>query len=102
MIQLLRERAGSYRLGFILLQACGYALNTRYLHVLGLLLEAGADVNVGLDRVGNGSLHLAAGLRNSKLSEVIASLLVESGAHVDRVNKAEKTATYIWIETRNR
>ena len=100
---MIRERVWSYRLGFILLQACGYSWNKRYLDVLGLLLEAGSDVNVGLDRVGNGSLHLVSGLNNSKLSEVIACLLVESGAHVDRVHKAEKTATdAVWIETCNR
>jgi len=101
MIQLLRERVGSYRLGFILVRACEHTRNKRYLAIIRLLLEAGADPNVGLDRTGNASLHFVAGLEHPKLSEAAASLLVESGAHLDRVNKAGKTAADVWIESRN-
>jgi len=100
MIQLLRERVGSYRLGFILLQACVHTWNKRYLATIRLLLEAGAGPNVGLDRTGNASLHLVARLNNSKLSEAAASLLVEYGAHVDRVNKAGQSAVDVWIQAR--
>ena len=72
------------------------------MNVVRLLLEAGADPNVGPDGAGNAPLHLAAGLYDQVLSEATTSLLVESGAHVDRVNKAGQTAAYCWIQTRNR
>jgi len=100
MIQLLRERVGSYRLGFILLLACEHTWNPRYLATIRLFIEAGADPNVGLDRTGNASLHLVARLYDQELCEAADSLLVESGAHMDRVNKAGQTAEDVWIETR--
>ena len=100
MIQLLRERVGSYRLGFILLLACEYAWDMRYLVVIRLLLEAGADPNAGLDGAGNAPLYLVAKFYDQELGEAAASLLVESGAHVDRVNKAGQTSKDVWIETR--
>ena len=39
-------------------------------------------------------------LKDQVLSEAATTLLVDFGAHVDRVNKAGKTAVDVWIETR--
>jgi len=99
LIRLLRERVGSYQLGFLLLLACEYTENERYLATIRLFLDAGADPNVGLDRAGNASLHIVAKMEH-QLSEAATTLLLEKGAHVDRVNKAGQTAVDVWIQTR--
>jgi len=77
-------------------------LDNAHLDIVRLLLEAGADPNVGVDGAGNAPLHLAARLNDQVLSEAVTTLLVDFGAHVDRVNIAGQTATDVWIETRNR
>jgi len=75
-------------------------LGLKYSNIVRLLLEAGADPNASLDGDGNAPLHLVARFYIESESKVAARLLVDSGAHVDRVNKNGKTATDIWIETR--
>ncbi len=77
------------------------AWNPRYIGTVRLLLLAGADPNVGLDRVGNASLHLAARLDYQVLIEASTNLLVDFGAHVDRVKISGQTAKDVWIATRN-
>ncbi len=90
-------------LGNLLLKACQQLSDSKYYSALvRFLLEAGADPDVAVDDAGNSSLHVAARLNDPVLSETIATLLLEKGAHVDRVNKAGQTATDVWIETRNR
>jgi len=90
------------RKGLLLLAACKNEGDENYLVNVRTHLEAGADPNVGLDRVGNSPLHVAAGLNDLKLSEAPATLLLEKGAHLDRVNKAGYSAADVWMETRNR
>jgi len=111
IIQLLRNRVTSNRLGFILTKECSLGKvntwdanpwNEEYLDIARLLFEAGANPNVGLGGTENAPLHLAASLDDHVLSGAITSLLVDFGAHVVRVNKAGQTATDIWIATRNR
>jgi len=101
-IQLLRDRVTIFRLGFILTKACALPWINGNLAFIRLLLEAGADPNSCLDGAGNAALHLSASLDDQVLSEAATSLLVDFGAHVDRVNRAGQTARDIWIETRNR
>jgi len=100
MIRLLRERVGSYRLGFILLLACEHERYVGSLAIIRLFLEAGADPNAGLDLDGYASLHLVAEFEDPKLSEAAAILLLGKGAHHDRVNNAGQTAADVWIQTR--
>jgi len=61
-----------------------------------LLLNAGADANA-VDEFGNAPLHVVASLPQ-ELMDPAVRLLLESGAHLDRVNNAGKTAADIWIE----
>jgi len=89
-----------HRLGNLLLIACLKLSDSKYSALVRFLLEAGADPDVAVDDAGNSSLHVAARLNDPVLSETIATLLLEKGAHVDRVNKAGQTATDVWIETR--
>jgi len=101
-IQLLRDRLGSCHLGILLIEAFENVWLGFYSDVTRLILEAGADPNVVVDEDGNAPLHLAARFYDQVLSEAACSLLVDFGAHVDRVSKDGKTAKDIWIETRNR
>jgi len=89
------------REGLLLLASCKKEVDEHYLVNVRTHLKAGADPNSGLDRSGNSSLHVAAGLDDLKLSEAIATFLLEKGAHLDRVNKAGHSAADVWIETRN-
>ena len=90
------------RKGLLLLAACKNEGDENYLVNIRTHLEAGADPNAGLDRVGNSPLHLAAGLNDLKLSEATVTLLLEKGAHLDRVNKAGHSASDVWRKTCNR
>ena len=61
-----------------------------------LLLQLGADPNAG-DKEGNSPLHSLVQL-NRELIDPTARLLLENGAHLDRVNKSGKTAVDLWLE----
>ena len=89
-----------HRLGNLLLIACQKLSDSKYSALVRFLLEAGADPDVAVDEAGNASLHFVSRLYDPILSEAIATLLLEKGAHADRVNKAGKTAVDVWIETR--
>lgn len=51
--------------------------------MLLVLLKVGAD--------GNGPLHVVSELRNGELLDSVGNLLLEFGAHLDRVNAYRKT-----------
>jgi len=76
--------------------ACIAKMNIHHFATIRLLLDAGADPNA-VDEDGNASLHVLARLPR-KLLDPAARLLLESGAHLDRVNNSGKTAADIWIE----
>ncbi len=66
---------------------------------VSLLLRAGADPNVG-DAKGNGALHVLASKEcniDPSIQESVARLLLNAGAHLDRVNKEGKTAAHEWM-----
>ena len=69
------------------------------LATIRLLLEVNADPDA-VDEKGNASLHVLASNRhvNDQMITSAARLLLESGAHLDRVNKDRKTAAQIWKE----
>jgi len=94
-LTLLLQRRGKEQLGITLLRACEEEVN---LDVVYLLLKVGADPNDAVNDEGNTALHLAAGLENQDLSYATARLLLGSGAHLDRQNKAGWTAVDIWLE----
>jgi len=92
---------GPRQLGDLLLPACQvlYNFKLKALVLVRVLLEAGADPNVGVDKLHkNASLHVVAGLSDRKLGDAAGRLLVEFGAKLHHVNKAGKTAVDIWIE----
>lgn len=67
--------------------------------IVRLLLEAGADPNVGNDNDKNASiLHYMAGLKDRELSDATAHLLLGSEADLDRTNEDGKTVADIWKE----
>jgi len=98
------RKLGPGKLGILLLPACKNICKfNHYLALVRVLLEAGADPNVAVDKVtGNASLHVAAGFCNQDFCDATGTLLLENGAHLDRINKAGQTAMDVWIETRNR
>jgi len=97
------RQLGPRRLGNLLLPACKNVYKFNNLALVRVLLEAGADPNVAVDAdAGNTSLHVAAGFHDQELCEATGTLLLEHGAHLDRVNKAGQTAVDVWIETWNR
>ena len=73
------------------------------LATLKLLLRLGADPSEG-DLNGNGPLHLILAecypIKPDGLE--IARLLVDSGAHLDRVNKKGQTAVDLWNEAKSK
>jgi len=70
--------------------------NMHHFDTIRLLLDAGADPNA-VDGDGNAPLHVVARLPK-ELMDPGVRLLLESGAHLDRVNNSGKTAADIWIE----
>lgn len=61
-----------------------------------LLIDSGADPNA-CDAKGDAPLHVLAKF-NGELVDSAANLLLEKGAHFDRVNKSGKTVADVWIE----
>jgi len=70
--------------------------NPNRLETVRLLLQLGANPNAG-DKQGNSPLHSLA-QQNRELIDPTARLLLENGAHLDRVNKSGKTAVDLWLE----
>lgn len=66
------------------------------LPTVDLLLQVGADANAGGDFNGNAPLHYLAVF--NPYDELVARLLLASGAHLDRVNQERKTAVNLWKE----
>ena len=76
--------------------ACKAEENIHHFATIRLLLDVGADPN-SVDKDGNAPLHLVARLPQ-ELMDPAVSLLLESGAYLDRINNSGKTASDIWIE----
>ncbi len=91
--------------------------NDSCLAVIRFLLQAGEDPNTSMNEHGDAPLHILAMLKGSgkrklrlrnwsqekqQLFDPIAHLLLDFGAHLDRVNKNGKTAADVWIETKKR
>jgi len=64
------------------------------------LLKFGALPDV-IDSAGNGPLHTLA-RSNGEFTYSIARVLLDAGAHLDRINKEGLTAADVWIEKRER
>lgn len=98
VVQLL-ERP-TYRGQTLLIMACGvFQANSA---TINLLLNCAVDPNVG-DSDGNGPLHHLLNRSNEGFqykTDAYATLrlLLNSGAHLDRVNKEGKTAVVLWTE----
>jgi len=67
------------------------------LATIELLLRSGADPNAGDELNGYGPLHYLARFYYSDV-DATAQLLLEYGAHLDRVNMKRKTAAEVWME----
>ncbi len=68
-----------------------------------LLIKCGNDPNAG-DSYGNGPLHRLFLLYTGEADEKwysIARLLIDCGAHLDRINKEGQTAAEFWTKKRN-
>jgi len=63
------------------------------------LLRFGADADA-VNGDGNGPLHFLAAKPNGELTNAIALLLLDAGAHLDRANKNRLTAADVWKEKR--
>jgi len=68
---------------------------------LRFFLRLGTDADA-VDHFGNGPLHLLAAKPNGVLINALALLLLDSGAHLDRVNKEGLTATDVWNKRKKR
>lgn len=101
--QLVFQKSSSKRGQLLLHKACDTGnLDSA---AIQLLLQVNADPNAG-DKDGNGPIHALASLRYGNGQEHLihrtadaARLLLENGAHLDRVNKDRKTAAQVWKET---
>jgi len=103
--QLVLQKSCSKRGQLLLHKACD-ATNLD-LSTIRLLLQVNADPNAG-DNDGNGPLHVLASLRYENRQELLvhraadaARLLLDYGAHLDRVNQNRKTAADVWKEKNN-
>lgn len=77
--------------------ACETLLTSEsFVTVLRLLLDNGADPNAR-DVNGDASLHILAHF-DGEVVYAAANLLLEKGAHFDRVNISGKTAADVWVQ----
>jgi len=100
--QLVIQKSRNKRGQFLLHRAC--VAENLDLATIQLLLQVNADPNAG-DNDGNGPLHVLASLRYENGQDFLinraayaAHLLLENGAHLDRVNQDRKTAAQVWME----
>ena len=97
----LEERTDDRGRSFLHL-ACKDTYANNRLATVRLLLRAGADANAG-DSKGNAPLHiLLAKYYRDESRDAVARLLLDYGAHLDRVNKKGKTAVDVWTEEDNK
>jgi len=68
--------------------------------IVRFLLKFGAVADA-VDLYGNGPLHFLA-RANGEFTDSIARVLLDAGAHLDRINKEGSTAADIWMEERER
>jgi len=94
--QLVRRKRKNSSERTLLHWACENPKGINLLKTVRLLLQLGADPNAG-DKEGNSPLHSLAQL-NRELIDPTARLLLEKGAHLDRVNKSGKTSADLWLE----
>jgi len=95
----LRKRRDEYRQTLLMI-ACGqvyYPGNEVRIETIRLLLDSGADPNEVYGFDGNAPLHAVAKF-NGEVADAVANLLLEKGAHFDRVNNSGKTALDVWME----
>jgi len=69
----------------------------RSLATVDLLVRAGADPNAGDKINGNGPLHFLAIFKPNDNAR--AQLLMDHGAHLDRVNNEGKTVAEVWMQS---
>jgi len=98
--QLVRRERCDEKGQTLLLIACEDVKNTKLYATVQLLLNAKADPNVA-DKHGNAPLHAVVKLKG-ELGDSLARLLVNSGAHLDQVNKFGKAAVDVWMEKNRR
>jgi len=94
--QLVRRKRKNSSECTLLHLACGNPKGINLPETVRLLLQLGADPNAG-DKEGNGPLHSLVQLKR-ELIDPTARLLLEKGAHLDRINKSGKTAVDLWLE----
>jgi len=93
--QLVRRKRENSSGRTLLHLACDNPKGINLLETVRLLLQLGADPNAG-DKEGNGPLHSLV-KQNREQIDPTAHLLLEKGAHLDRVNKSGKTAVDLWL-----
>jgi len=82
----------------VLLIACCYSDAETLSTIRLLLLELDVDTNAVIN-VGDGPLHLLARWsEDTETRDAIARVLLESGAHLDMVNKEGMTAADLWLK----
>jgi len=94
--QLVRRKRKNSSGRTLLHLACENPKGINLLKTVRLLLQLDANPNAG-DKEGNSPLHSLVQL-NRELIDPTARLLMEKGAHLDRVNKSGKTAVDLWLE----
>jgi len=101
LVELVRLKRSA---GTLLHPACKNIVANRA--IIPLLLMFGVDTNIG-DSDGNGPLHLILSqyINDAAIHEervLIARLLMDNGAHLDRVNNDGETAVDLWTKARNK
>ncbi len=93
---------GKNRYDGILPYVARTAPTNQLLPIIDLLLRTGANPN-GADTNGDGALHhLAMRTKGEAPMDSTARILLNAGAHLDRVNNQRKTAADFWMERKNK